>query len=493
MPHFQFDERESQSNQRKHGLKKQSQFSGLIAVSIVLFVVVVAIRVRAAQNDLWLDEIWSLDLVNQISSPGEVFSHIHSDNNHYLNSLWLYICGFQGNWRGYRMLSILAGSGTVALAWLIGRSRDITKAIMAMLLTGFSYVLILYSSEARGYSTLIFLSVLSYYILDCYLSDRRWHVALLFSLSACFGVISHLEFAIFFFSSFLWASYRLIKSGSRFRQAIGSLAVCYVIPTLLLALLYRIDIRYMVIAGGDQPGLFKCYATALAWALGMPPLFPTWTTFGIAGLILVVCLHQLWREKSDSIVFFGSVVVVMPILLAIAQRSDVLYVRYFIVSIAFFLLLMSFLFASLYTALGSKGKILCGCLLIGYVIANGWHLMALFKFGRGNNGQAIRYLIQNSKEARPTVGGDQDFRIGTVVDFYNRTEIGNHSLRYITMNNWPANGVEWLICQKESYADPVPPGQVLTDRKGHQYELAKIFPTAPLSGLHWFVYHNRAD
>ena len=474
-------------------LKKQSQFCGLIAVSILLFVVVVAIRVRAAQNDLWLDEIWSLDLVDQISSPGEVFSHIHSDNNHYLNSLWLYICGFQGNWGGYRIPSILAGSGTVVLAWLIGRRRDVTNAIMAMLLTGFSYVLILYSSEARGYSTLIFFSVLSYYLLDCYLRDRQWQIGLLFSLTACFGLISHLEFTIFFFSSFLWASYRLIKSGSGFKQAIGPLAVCYAIPTVLLALLYRIDIRYMMIAGGDQPGLFKCYATSLAWALGMPPLFPTWATFGIAVLIFLACLHQLWREKPDLIVFFGGAVVVMPILLAIAQGSEVLYVRYFIVSIAFFLLLMSFLLASLYTAWGRKGKILCTCLLIGYVIANGWHLMALFKFGRGNNGQAIHYLLETSKQTPVTVGGDQDFRIGTVVDFYNRTEIGNHSLRYITMKNWPANGVEWLICEKESYADPVPPGQVLTDRKGHKYELAKIFPTAPLSGLHWFVYHNRAD
>lgn len=50
----------------------------------------------------------------------------------------------------------------------------------------------------------------------------------------------------------------------------------------------------------------------------------------------MVCLHQLWREKSDLIVFFVSAVVVMPILLAITQGSEVLYVRYFIVSIAFF-------------------------------------------------------------------------------------------------------------------------------------------------------------
>src|SRR5205814_1540562 len=211
-------------------------------------------------------------------------------------------------------------------AWLIGRRRNIATAIMAMFLTGFSYVLILYSSEARGYSTLIFFSILSYYLLDCYLRDRRWQIALLFSFSACFGLISHLEFTTFFFSSFLWASYRLIKSGPGFKEGVTSLAFCYSIPTLLLALLYGVDIRYMVIGGGDHPGLVKCYATSLAWALGMPPPFPTRATFGIAAVIFIACLHHLWREKSDLIVFFVSAVVVMPILLAITQGSEVLYI-----------------------------------------------------------------------------------------------------------------------------------------------------------------------
>jgi len=126
------------------------------------------------------------------------------------------------------------------------------------------------------------------------------------------------------------------------------------------------------------------------------------------------------------------------------------------------------------------------------VIGNGWHLMALLKFGRGNNGQAIQYLLQNSKETPPTVGGDQDFRIGTVVDFYNRIETGN-PLKYVTMNKWPANGVDLFVYENESYAAPTPPARVLADTAGPQYQLAKIFPTAPLSGLHWFVYHNRAD
>ena len=39
---------------------------------------------------------------------------------------------------------------------------------------------------------------------------------------------------------------------------------------------------------------------------------------------------------------------------------------------------------------------------------------------------------------------------------------------------------------------PLPPGLRLKDEAGNEYELVKAFPTAPLSGLHWFVYHKLA-
>src|SRR5580658_9020230 len=198
---------------RPGDVKKKSQRTGLIAAAIALLVVAAVVRIWAAQNDLWLDEIWSIDLAGQVSSPWQLFYTIHSDNNHYLNALWIYFCGFEGDWPGYRIPSIVAGIGSVAVAGLIGLGRSRMNAIVAMLLIGFSYVLVLYSSEARGYSTLIFFSFLCYYFLDCHLQERRRWMAVLFSFSACLGLLSHLEFLTFFFSSFLWAAYRLIKSG----------------------------------------------------------------------------------------------------------------------------------------------------------------------------------------------------------------------------------------------------------------------------------------
>src|ERR1700676_2982755 len=70
----------------------------LFILSCVLLVVVAAIlRIRAAHNDLWLDEIWSLALAHSVSSPLAIFT-IHHDNNNYLNTLYLYLLADRGNW-----------------------------------------------------------------------------------------------------------------------------------------------------------------------------------------------------------------------------------------------------------------------------------------------------------------------------------------------------------------------------------------------------------
>src|SRR5207253_29604 len=119
-----------------------------------VFLVAAAIRIRAAFNDLWLDEIWSVELVRELHSALGVFTQTHQANNHYLNSLFIYFVGQRGNWPGYRIPAECFGIGTVALAWFIGARRDRWTGFFSMLLASFSYVLVLYSSEARGYGPL---------------------------------------------------------------------------------------------------------------------------------------------------------------------------------------------------------------------------------------------------------------------------------------------------------------------------------------------------
>jgi len=458
----------------------------------LLLITATALRIYGAANDLWLDEIWSLKLVSNISSPWQVFTKIHHDNNDYLNSLWLYLCGFRGNWPGYRLPSILAGVGSVILAGMIGRRRDARTAGFAMLMVAFSYVQILYSSEARGYSTVVFFSFLSFYALEKYLEKLAWPFALLFSVSSILGFASHLIFLNFFCAAFLWSGWRLVKSGGGAKQAIKAMLACYSAPAAFIIALYFVDIRLMRVGGGTQASLPGIYANSLAWALGAPPgHFFMLATFFLAAAFFTASLWILWREKSDSWIFFTGVILVNPILLAIIHHSDAIYVRHFIVGMAFFLLLFSYVLAALWQR-GRPGRALCVLLMAGYLAVNGWQTLSLFKYGRGHYGEAARYLVGHTAGPVATIGGDHDFRIAFVLQFYAREITSDKQMRYYPINSWPKGGPEWFVCHQESFEDPVPPGPELTDAAGNRYEFVKTFQTAPLSGLHWFVYHNLA-
>lgn len=454
-------------------------------------VIAAALRIRGASNDLWLDEIWSLKLAGQISSPLQVFTNIHQDNNHYLNTLWLYICGFRGDWVGYRIVSIVAGVGSVALAGMIGRRRDARTAGFAMALVALGYVQILYSSEARGYSTVVLFSFLSFYELDKFLEKQDWRSAVLFSISSILGFASHLVFFNFFCAAWVWSAWHFAKSGLGLVPVIKRLLACHAAPAVFLLVLYFVDIRHQVALGGTGNGA-AVYLDSFAWTFGSPP--------GRLGVILAGLLAAglflagvsiLRREGVDSWVFFVGVIVVFPILLMIVRHSDVLYVRYFIVGMSFLLLLFGVVLATLWRG-DLLGRILCACLTAGFIGVNGWLTSTLFTYGRGDYSDAARFLAEHTKGSIVTVGGDIDFRIGTVVEFYGPLAMGGKTVKYYVRKSWPRGGPEWFISQTESVNDPVPPGEQFTDETGNIYEWVKSFQSAPLSGLHWFVCHNAA-
>jgi len=450
-----------------------------------------ALRIRGALNDLWLDEVWSLKLVSGISSPWQIFTGLHLDNNHYLNGLWLYFAGPHGKAFWYRAPSIVAGAGSVAMAGLIGRRRNGAAAFFAMLLTGFSYALVLYSSEARGYASAVFFSFLAFYALDLYLERPRWQMAALYSLSALLGLASHLIFVSVLLSSIAWSVWRMDSIHASRGQMARCLFSCQAAPALFLAWLYFVDVRRMAEGGGKaRLSLLETYGTALAWALGTPPPDAMKILFCLVSVVILGAgLRLLWRERTDSFVFFAGVIVVFPILLAVVRHAETVYIRYFIISIAFLLILASFVLASLYHQ-GPAGKGVC-CLLLGvYFAANGWHVAELFKYGRGEYREAIHYMAGHSHGAEVSIDSDNDFQVPLMLDYY-AGAMGGKKMEYRLKKSGPW-GAEWLVCQKESFEDPAPPHARFAESAGCQYELVKTCPTAPLSGLRWYLYQKRA-
>jgi hypothetical protein len=387
----------------------------------------------------------------------------------------------------YRVPSIIAGIGTVILAGLIGRRKSAAAGVFAMLLTAFSYVLLLYSSEARGYACAIFFSYLSFYALTLYLERPRWPVAALYSASTVLGLASHLIVINVLLASMAWMYWELDSLEIFGKERMRSFLFCFAAPLLFLVVLYIVDIRKMAEGGGPiQLTLFDAFISALAWTFGTAT--PGWVELPLA-LAALALLARMKRDKLGAFLFYAGVIFLSPIVLGIVRNAGTTYVRYFVLSIAFLLLPASDQLAALYQR-SASGKASCFFILAAYLSLNGWHIAELFRYGRGHYREAIRYMTENSHGPVITIDSDNDFQVPLMLDYYGSVTDGKR-IEYRLKKTGPW-GAEWLICQKESFEDPAPPHAQLAESAGFQYQLVKTFPTAPLSGLRWYLYQKQA-
>jgi hypothetical protein len=77
-----------------------------------------ALRLFGTHGDLWLDEIWTLVLLEPITSIGQILWGINHYNNHFLNSIYLYVIGLDASPVVQRGLSVLLGTAAIAAAGL---------------------------------------------------------------------------------------------------------------------------------------------------------------------------------------------------------------------------------------------------------------------------------------------------------------------------------------------------------------------------------------
>ena len=214
------------------------------------FVVGVGLRVFAARNDLWFDEVWTLQLLREhVHSFGDVFSSIKHSNNHHLCSLWMWLVGQNASPLLYRLPSVLASIGTIVLAGLIGLRRSPFEGCIAVILTSWSYLLIHFGTEARGYSLAIFFALLAWYALQRFEQRWSWIWIILFWCAVVLGFLAHLEFAICFAGLVAWALWRFVRYRSKWRETVLSLAALFTVPIVLLYILVLFFTQYTSFLG----------------------------------------------------------------------------------------------------------------------------------------------------------------------------------------------------------------------------------------------------
>src|SRR5688572_31117840 len=86
---------------------------------VAVVAVAAVVRLAATWNDLWLDEVWTLNLLGKLHSPLEIVTSLRHENNHVLNSFFMYVLRPIGSDWLYRVPSLLVGIATVGLgAWV---------------------------------------------------------------------------------------------------------------------------------------------------------------------------------------------------------------------------------------------------------------------------------------------------------------------------------------------------------------------------------------
>lgn len=150
------------------------------------------LRLAAARGDLWLDEIWSLTLVERTRTYLEVVLALPHDNNHVLNSLWLKAVGDSAPPVLVRLPAVLFGVLSIPVAARLGRRVSPVAALMCAGFVALDLVFVEFGSEARGYAGLIFCTLAALAALESYLAAPTRLALLGLASVVLLGTFSHL-------------------------------------------------------------------------------------------------------------------------------------------------------------------------------------------------------------------------------------------------------------------------------------------------------------
>ncbi len=479
-------------------------------IPMVILALSAVLRLPALFSNLWLDEIWSLSATTKLTSAVEVFTKYRSDNNHPLNSLFLYTLGDQQYWEVYRIPSFLSGVAIVLLAWSIARREGYLDAVLAAALTAFSYLLIHYSSEARGYSLVVMFSFAGFYALQRLADRHTWPWALAYWCFSVLGTLSHLTYLFFFLAGLIW--FPLHQRGRKANQMpiVCPFLMAFCVPGAFLLFFLLTFARRTVMAPVPyyNSGLDVLLET-LSFAGGGPPSGPG--AFAVSAIVFTILLAAIvwhrWRDPALGVFYF--VVIIYPVLLVTVRQRSMLEPRYFLVSIAFGMLAVSGLLANLFRR-GPAAKVIVASMLALYVVGNGLHTAKLIRYGRGEYKLAVEYMEEHTPEAVITVtsnhfspnpvaevhrsgpvlivGEDHYFSNRLLLDYYRRYLSTGKSLAYYSGNECPLSGTKWFVLDSFERTAAVP--NEFQDSHGKTYRLEKKYPHSAMSGVTWHLYRR---
>ncbi|MFI5347756.1 MAG: hypothetical protein ACHQ51_15390 [Elusimicrobiota bacterium] len=435
-------------------------------------------RIPCLRTEPWMDEIWSLHFARGAKSVADVLFGIHHDNNHPLNTLWLYLVRGSGDWAVWRLFSLACGLATVGVMAL--DDQDPPRGLLTAALAAGSAVLVLYSTEARGYAAAALCAVACHRLLSSGASPRPARVAA-FAFFAALGFFGHPTFIFALAALGVWAAVALPPE----RRARN---LCLLFgPAAVLGVAYELLQRgpLRIGAGAFRPFAPVAFRTLAQWS-GAPDAGPA-AVLGAATLAGLCAweLRRLRNERDDEFYFFA---VLLGTVVAFVAILPFRYERYFFAVLPFALMLAGRSLLRLLRA-GRAAKA-AAVLMIGLSIAGGAvRVRTLATLGRGHYREAVQFMAAETSDDYITVGSDHAFRNGMLLQFYASYLPPSKRLVYVSPEGYRDNPPQWYLRHTFDTDPRLAPTGLLFGGKT-AYALAGIYPYSGLSGWTWLLYRR---
>jgi hypothetical protein len=466
---------------------------------VVIVAVFGGIRALALRNDLWMDELWTMWHLSQLRSVGEIFSRFIHDNNHPLNTLWMYaVMPLQLDW-AHRLLSWAGGTAAVVLAAKVSRlhlqrlhpnapARQVQAAeLLAAALFGSSYLLTVYSSEARGYGPALGFGLLALYALwrPPATAFNRW--VIVYWLAISLGLLAHAVSYPLLGAAVVYTVADSLERKTNARDVGRALARWHAAPVAFGLLYYVVFLRRLEVVGGPETPFSTVLGELAAYSIGFPISVSVSLALPLLLAGVAIALVCVWRRSRAVAAFHLTAMIAFPAVALALSPFVYLFPRYFILSAALALLLLVYVGALAMNA-GRGARWLTLLALCGIAVGNLLHTTKLLRHGRGEYRAALRHIAARTPPGDITVSSDHDGRNVLLIYHHGPIAIAPRTLTYVPRTDLPPQGTQWLLVHRLDHA--AVPAEELLDDRGNRYRRENVFLHAPLSGWDWYVYRS---
>jgi 4-amino-4-deoxy-L-arabinose transferase-like glycosyltransferase len=163
------------------------------------------LRLIDLDDGLWVDEI--VTYANYAgASFGQLVSTYDSQNHHILYSLFAhasFLIFGESAW-ALRLPAVLFGVASIWMLYLFARQvATLREALLSIALLALSYHHVWFSQNARGYSALLFFTLLASWLLIRALRERRLHLWIGYAVAVTLGVYVHMTMLFVVFGQFI--------------------------------------------------------------------------------------------------------------------------------------------------------------------------------------------------------------------------------------------------------------------------------------------------